>query len=161
MLWLPLCLADAAGRGGPARKLAQPPLWAAGIYMTTCENSGPWNSSTGWRQIFVQLYKEGCYEMCGWPVVSPRVLHCGPGQEEISFGLARDSQGLCGIEHVFISVPTWRVAKEGICLHDFQEQLECDPPPPYSFSLKNTLVLSSVNSGILKAMLYPLNLNQF
>lgn len=51
-------------------------------------------------------YKRGCYEMCRCPVASPRVLHCGLGQKEISYGLAKDSQGLCGIERVFISVPT-------------------------------------------------------
>lgn len=98
--------------------------------------------------------------MCRCPVVSPRVLHCGLGQKEISYGLARDSQGLCGTERVFMSVPTLRVAKVGIWLRDFQEQLECDPPPPYPFSLKNTRVLRPGNSKILKSMLDSLDLNQ-
>lgn len=60
--------------------------------------------------------------MCRYPVASPRALHCGLGQQENSYGLARDSQELCGTEHVFISAPTSRVAKEGVCSHDFQEQ---------------------------------------
>ena len=93
-------------------------------------------------------------------MASPRVLHCGLGQEEVSYGLARDSQGLCGIERVFMSVPTLRVAKIGIWLLDFQEQLECDPPSPHPFSLKNTLVLRPVNSEILKSMLDSSDLNQ-
>lgn len=59
--------------------------------------------------------------MCSYPVVSSGVLHCGLGQKEISSGLAKDSQELCGIERVFISAPTERVAEEGVCLLDFQK----------------------------------------
>lgn len=59
--------------------------------------------------------------MCRCPVASPRALHCALGQKEISSGVAMDSQELCATERVFMSVPTERVAEEGMCLRHFQK----------------------------------------
>lgn len=58
--------------------------------------------------------------MCRCPVASPRALHRALGQK-ISSGAAMDSQELCATERVFISVPTERVAEEGMCLRHFQK----------------------------------------
>lgn len=73
--------------------------------------------------------------------------------KEISYGLARDSQELCWIEGVFISMPTEKVSKEGICLQDFQEQLECDP-------VKNIACTQLSESWDSKSKPDPFDLNQ-
>lgn len=78
--------------------------------------------------VYLALQRK-LYEMCRYLMASPRVCHCGLGQKEISYGLARDRQELSETEHAFISVPAWRVAKEGIRLRDFQAKSQGSAAP--------------------------------